>query len=75
MEMWMGAWAPVVRQFLSNWKELWTLLITMEHLVSSPQQYQMVKDITVFYFTDNEVTYYIASSGTSPTPALHALIE
>ena len=29
----------------------------------------------VFYFTDNSTTYWIATSGSSSSPSLHALIE
>ena len=34
-----------------------------------------VRGITIFYFTDNMTTYWIAQSGSSPTPSLHLLIE
>jgi len=73
LEMWMGQWAPVIFSYSSNWKELKTLHLTMirmqEHYVEE------VRGATVFYFTDNFVTYCIVSSGTSSSPELHALIE
>jgi hypothetical protein len=33
-----------------------------------------VRGTTVFYFTDNSTTYWIAQSGSSPSPRLHVLI-
>jgi hypothetical protein len=32
LETWMGTWNPRVHHFSSNWKELRTLLRTVEHL-------------------------------------------
>jgi hypothetical protein len=71
LDMWMGVWAPQVFHFSSNWKELRTLLATLERAKKKRKQ---VKGATFFYFTDNIVTYYIVSSGASPSPLLHRLI-
>lgn len=72
LQMWLGKWSPVVYKFSSNWKELSTLLLTMRTL----QQYHTttVQDTTIFYFTDNSTTYWIASSGSSRWAKLHSLI-
>jgi hypothetical protein len=71
LEMWMGVWAPQVFHFSSNWKELRTLLATLER---AREQRDKVRGATFFYFTDNIVSYYIVSSGASPSPLLHQLI-
>jgi hypothetical protein len=71
---WMGSWLPASLPYTSNWKELKTLCLTLEQLLHDPSRRKAVKGTTLFYFTDNEVTYYIAHSGSSSTPALHALI-
>jgi hypothetical protein len=71
---WMGAWLPMTLPFTSNWKELNTLVITLEQLLHDPVRRRAVKGTTVFYFTDNEVSYYISHSGSSGVPALHLLI-
>ena len=73
LQMWQGQWTPVVYKFSSNTKELGTLLLTMQHLqkANSPA----LRGSTVFYFTDNSTTYYIAQSSSSRSPHLHRLIE
>ena len=73
LDTWMGAWSPYVWHHTSNWKELRTLLLTLQRIIADPRKYASVFGCTLFYFTDNEVTYYIVSAGTSPTPALHEL--
>lgn len=72
-DVWMGKWSPYVHSHSSNWKELKTLLITLQLLTANHME--AVKDTTLFYFTDNEVTYYISAAGSSSSPGLHALIE
>jgi hypothetical protein len=70
---WMGSWSPTVFKFSSNWKELQTLVLTLERLFRDHST--DVAGTTVFYFTDNLVTYFITSAGSSRTPALHTLIR
>jgi hypothetical protein len=71
--MWKGKWTPVVYKFSSNWKELSTLKLTLLNLRQEAKS--EVAGTTVFYFTDNLTTHWVASSGSSPSPRLHALIE
>ena len=73
MRMWMGQWTPQVFSFSSNWKELKTLLLTMQHLATlDPAE---VEGTTLFYFTDNSTTYWVMKSGSSRSPELHKLVE
>jgi hypothetical protein len=72
LETWMGSWAPHVQHFDSNWRELRTLLWTVERKV---QQGQELQGATLFYFTDNMVTYYIVHNGSSRSPELHKIIR
>jgi len=76
-DMWMGTWNPVVTSYTSNWKELNTLVLTLEHehqemlrTGSSP-----VSGHTLFYFTDNTTTYHAVTKGSSTSPKLHSLIR
>jgi hypothetical protein len=72
LQMWLGQWSMAVFYFSSNWKELKTLLLTLRQLA---HHYRTeVRGTTLFYFTDNSTTYWIAASGSSKHPALHALI-
>jgi len=68
----MGTWHLVVIHHSSNWKELQTLLLTLERLRGRPRT--DLEGTTVFYFTDNMVTYFIVASGASRSPQLHSLI-
>ena len=74
MTMWMGQWSPAVSTHSSNWKELKTLLLVLQQLHHSPLR-EEVRDVVLFYFTDNVVTYYIGASGSSTSPGLHELIK
>lgn len=59
-------------KFSSNWKELKTLHQTLLHLSTlAPDE---IRGTTVFYFTDNSTTYWIAQLGSSSSPRLHVLI-
>lgn len=69
----MGQWAPHIFSSTSNWKELKTLLLTLQHLLDEDSE--SVAGSTLFYFTDNSTTYYIGASGSSTSPGLQALIE
>lgn len=72
LQMWMGQWSPTVCTFSSNWKELKTLLLALQHLWGCKCR---VQGATIFYFTDNMTTCWIAASGSSRSPGLHSLIE
>jgi hypothetical protein len=73
LRMWKGKWSPLVYHFSSNWKELQTLNLTLKRIEEDDPK--AVRGTTVFYFTDNSTTYWIAASGSSKSPGLHALIE
>jgi hypothetical protein len=70
MRIWMGTWAPEIHHFSSNWRELRTLFQTLWR----ERDRQRLQDTTVFYFTDNLVSYYIMHSGSSPSLELHKLV-
>ena len=72
LTMWMGTWTPFVFANSSNWKELRTLLLTLEGLREHHRE--AVRQATVFYFTDNSSTYYIHAAGSSRSPALHEMV-
>jgi hypothetical protein len=72
MEAWMGTWRPHVHSFSSNWKELQTLVHTLEWELDGKGR---LHQATMFYFTDNLVTYYIVSGGSSGSPELQKLIR
>jgi hypothetical protein len=69
----MGAWNPWIYRFNSNWKELRTLLWTLEWLEDSEDH--NLNGVTLFYFTDNMATYYVVQNGSSKSPELHRLIR
>jgi hypothetical protein len=73
LAMWMGQWTPFVFHHSSNWKELKTLLLTLQaiHRARPPK----LQRATLFYFTNNSTTYWVCSSGSSQSPALHLLVE
>jgi hypothetical protein len=71
--MWKGKWTPAVFHFSSNWKELSTLKLSL--LQIRDDNLEAVCGTTVFYFTNNSTTYWISSSGSSTSPALHRLIK
>jgi hypothetical protein len=70
LSTWMGTWAPEVHHFSSNWRELRTLYQTL----LSERGNNSLRHSTVFYFTDNLVSYYIMHSGSSPSIELHILV-
>jgi hypothetical protein len=72
IETWMGTWAPRVKHFDSNWRELRTLLWTLERQKRKP--WGFIHGGTLFYFTDNLVSYYVVHNGSSTSPALHKLV-
>jgi hypothetical protein len=71
---WMGQWLPHVHFSSSNWKELRTLVATLERILESGGA-ERVRGTTVFYFTDNSTTYFCVQNGSSKSPGLHALIR
>jgi hypothetical protein len=71
IEAWMGTWEFHVHVFSSNWRELRTLLHTLERILRDRGPIHA----TLFYFTDNLVTYYIVQSGSSCSLELHRLIR
>ncbi len=73
MEAWMGTWRGHVHIFSSNWRELRTLVHTLERELE--QGHDRLQSATLFYFTDNLVTYYIVSGGSSSSPELQKLIR
>lgn len=70
---WMGQWSERTIRATSNWKEMCTLALTLEGLVASGATH--LRGATVFYFTDNLVTYFIVTHGSSSTPALQELVH
>jgi hypothetical protein len=73
LRMWKGRWSPFVFKFSSNWKELSTLKLSLLQIRKDDSE--AVRGTTVFYFTDNSTSYWIAASGSSASPGLHKLIE
>jgi hypothetical protein len=74
METWMGAWSPQVFHFDSNWKELRTLLWILQRCYRRKDRH-IYRGTTLFYFTDNMVTYYVVQGGSSSSPELHKLVR
>jgi hypothetical protein len=73
--MWMGQWCPRVHKFSSNFKEMRTLLTALELIAHDPARKHACKGTTLFYFTDNSVTYYAVSAGFSTSPHLQDLVR
>jgi hypothetical protein len=68
----MGTWRSHVHSFTSNWRELRTLVHTLEREVGGNGR---LRGSTLFYFTDNLVTYYIVTGGSSTSPELQKLLR
>jgi hypothetical protein len=68
----MGTWRPTVHSFSSNWRELRTLVHTLERELGGIGR---LTRSTLFYFTDNLVSYYIVSNGSSSSPELQKLLR
>jgi hypothetical protein len=77
MRMWMGTWLHHVHTFSSNWRELKTLLLTLEQEVEAliTTGTSRFADMTLLYFTDNMTTYHVTMSGSSKSPRLHELVK
>lgn len=70
MDLWMGTWAPTVHRFTSNWRELRTLVASVERIPPAS-----IFRHTILYLTDNLVTYHAVRKGTSASPNLRLLIQ
>ena len=73
LKMWKGKWMPCIHHYSSNWKELNTLRLTLETMLQEPSV--GIRGCTLFYFTDNSTTYWIAGNGCSKNPKLHLTLE
>jgi hypothetical protein len=70
---WMGQWKPHVHSKSSNYRELYTLLATLQRIWERDPT--SVRGMTLFYFTDNSVCYHVVQGGSSKSPTLHALVK
>jgi hypothetical protein len=73
LQMWKVVWSTQARVNSSNWKEAETLRLTLARAKLSGRV--ELEGCTLFYFTDNIVTYYGLSSGASRIPSLHTVVE
>jgi hypothetical protein len=74
LEAWMGMWSEQVLHFISNWKELCTLLHTLKRIYDRSDRHKW-RGVTLFYFTGNQVTYYVVQNGSSSSEGLHSLVQ
>jgi len=72
LDMWMGRWSDAVHSFSSNWRELKTLELTLRRELERGDH--RARDTTLFYFTDNLVTYYVVNGGSARSPTLQDLL-
>ena len=72
LNIWKGVWASNVSHFSSNWKELRTLLYTLEHEKFSGGH--QVRGRRLLYFTDNMVSYDVFRKGSSKSLPLWKLL-
>jgi hypothetical protein len=72
LHTWMGVWNPSVLHFSSNWKELRTLLLSMERLLHDQVS---VTNQVLWYLTDNQVTYDVCRRSSSSSVELLKLIK
>jgi hypothetical protein len=63
LELWMGTWdrGVILDRWISNCKELLTLIHTLQHEASLPTS--QVRDRRVYYFTNNSTVYHLARRG------------
>ena len=69
-ELWMGTWQMKAALESSNWKEAMTVL----HSLRQERGLGRAKGATIFYITDNLVSYYIINGGSSRSPKLHSIV-
>ncbi len=70
IELWMGVWKIGAKPNSSNWKELRTILESLRQ----ERTKNRVRGCTVFYMTDNLVSYYVIRNGGSRIASLHSLV-
>ena len=68
LDVWRGVWSLPVLNFSSNWKELRTLLTTLEN--EQKNHLGRVTNRRLIYLTDNMVTYDVFRRGTSKSTPL-----
>jgi len=68
----MGVWSPEVHSFSSNWKELKTILVSLQR--SAQDDPSSVRNRLIIYFTDNMVSYDIIRKRRSKIAKLHQLV-
>jgi hypothetical protein len=73
--MWLGQWRPFVHHSTSNYKEMRTLLTALELIDGDPTRKAACFGTTLFYFTDNSVTYFAVQAGSSKLPHLQNLVR
>ena len=72
LNVWKGVWGSKVTSCSSNWKEMRTLLRTLEH--ESNLKKNRVQGRRLLYFTDNMVTYDVFRKGSSKSLPLWTLL-
>jgi hypothetical protein len=72
-EMWLRTWHPQLFHFSANWKEMRTLLATLERAKS--RRRNDIQGTTFFYFTDSMTVYCAVTKGSSTSPGLHDMVE
>ena len=70
IELWMGVWKVQAQVQTSNWKEARTILEALRQ----EKDGRRLKGATVFYMTDNLVSYYVINNGSSREFKLHGLV-
>ena len=70
IELWMGIWQGGAVTTSSNWKEMRTIKQALLHELPKAR----VQGCTVFYITDNLVSYYVINNGSSRSAGLHTLV-
>ena len=71
LDVWKGVWSPHVGTFSSNWKEMRTLLQSLnnEKILGGTR----IRNRRLLYFTDNMVTYDVFRRGSSKSTPLWKL--
>jgi hypothetical protein len=71
-ESWMGTLTIRATDHTTNWKELCTLVKVLRQ---EPAVNSQFREHTLFYFTDNMVTYNVVHKGSSKPAKLRALVQ